>query len=144
MIWYVYELVNLLGTVEYVGQTIRPKIRFYDHTKREQRPDNWFGKFFGRQDISMHIIGSYATKAEALKAEYDLQIFWGLPLDGYTRTKKTQGSKNASAKLDEDQVRQIKSLLAQKISGREIARKFKIGETTIHKIKNGQAWTHVK
>ena len=77
--YYVYEMINLLGGVEHVGKTIRPEIRFYEHVKN--KPNKGKGKFYKRQDISMHIVATYATKAEALQAEYDLQIFWGLTTD---------------------------------------------------------------
>jgi len=140
--YYVYELVNLLGTVEHVGQTIRPKVRFAEHTRTKPGPKHWHGKFYGRQDISMHIVTIYATKAEALQAEFDLQIFWGLPPD---RKKASRaGSEHGNAKLEEDQVRQIKNLLAQKISGLEIAKRYSVKQSCIYHIKSGKNWAHVK
>jgi predicted GIY-YIG superfamily endonuclease len=142
--YYVYELVNLLGTVEYVGQTKNPKDRFYRHTKRKPGLRTGSGKFYKRQDISMHIVATYATEEEALKAEFDLQVFWGLPIDGSTRSHNVTGSKNGHAKLNEDQVRQIKSLLAQKISCGEIGRNFGISHIWISKIKSDKIWKHVK
>lgn len=140
--YYVYELVNLLGTVEYVGQTVRPKVRFNFHTRVKAKPGNWHGRFYGRQDISMHIVATYATKAEALQAEFDLQVFWGLPTDRSTRAVK--GSKNGNSKLTEEQVREIRTLLSQNLSCVKIARKFNVGKTTIGFIKQGKFWTHVK
>lgn len=136
--YYVYELVNLLGGVEHVGKTIRPKIRFYEHVKN--KPNKGKGKFYKRQDISMHIVATYATKAEALQAEYDLQIFWGLPTD---RSKRVKGSKHWAAKLDETKVKEIKFLLSQKISCAEIGRRFSIPKRSISNIKLGHAWSHL-
>ena len=90
----------------------------------------------------MHVVATFATKEEATKAEHELQIFWELETD--LSKKSIPGSKNGAAKLNEDKVRQIKSLLAQKIPTREIARKFNVGKTTIGFIKQGKFWTHVK
>lgn len=138
--YYVYELVNLMGGVEWVGCTENPKVRWKKHTGPPQKNGN--GKFFGRQDISMHIAATYAAKAEALQAEFDLQIFWGLPPD---RNKPARiGSEHGNAKLEEDQVRQIKNLLAQKISGLEIAKRYSVKQSCIYHIKSGKNWGHVK
>ena len=138
--YYVYELVNLMGGIEWAGCTIDPKVRWKKHTGPPQKNGN--GKFYGRQDISMHIVAIYATKAEALQVEFDLQIFWGLPPDR-KKTART-GSEHANAKLEEDQVRQIKNLLAQKISGLEIARRYSVKQSCIYAIKSGKNWAHVK
>ncbi len=81
----------------------------------------------------MQIIASYPTKAEATQVEHDLQVYWNLPTDR---------SKHGSAKLTEEQVREIKTLLAQKISGAEIARRYGVGRPCISRIKNGWSWTH--
>ena len=61
--YYVYELVNLLGTVEYVGQTKDPSYRLLQHKSKPN--NNGAGKFHKRQDISMHIVATYKTEKEA-------------------------------------------------------------------------------
>ena len=134
--YYVYELVNLMGGVEWAGCTIDPKRRFWQHTKTTR------GRFYKRQDLSMHVVAIFESKEEAIQAEHNLQVFWGLITD--LSKKSMSGSKNGHAKLTEDQVRQIKSLLAQKISCAEIGRRFEMPRMCIGKIKNGQAWKHVK
>ena len=45
--YYIYEIVNLLGTVEYVGETNNPKLRFINHKCKN-------GLFYKRQDILMN------------------------------------------------------------------------------------------
>jgi predicted GIY-YIG superfamily endonuclease len=134
--YYVYELVNLLGTVDWVGRTIDPKRRFWQHTKTPS------GRFYQRQDLSMHIIASFESKKEATQLEHELQVYWRLETD--LSKKSMSGSKNGHSKLNEDKVRQIKVLLAQKISCAEIGRRFGMPRMCIGKIKNGQAWAHVK
>ena len=61
--YYTYELINFLGTIEYVGQSYRPQYRFRQHTLTRA------GKFFGRQDLYLHIVAEYDTVKEALLAE---------------------------------------------------------------------------
>lgn len=139
--YYVYELVNLMGTVEYVGETKNVKERFRLHTKVNPEK-NRQGKFYKRQDINMHVVATYETKAQSRQAEYELQIFWNLPTDRSKRSNK--GSKNGRSKLTENQVKKIKSLLAQKISCAEIARRFKVHRTCIGFIKQGKLWSHIK
>lgn len=142
--YYVYELVNLLGTVEWVGRTTRPKKRFYEHTGAKF-DGNGQGKFHGRGDISMHIVASFETKVEALQVEYDLQIFWGLTPDR-DKTKhcnQPKGSLNWAAKLTEEKVVIIKQMLKQGISHTDIAKKFNVGRPCISLISRGKSWTHV-
>ena len=142
--YYVYELVNLMGGVEHVGRTTRPKKRFYEHTGA--KPDgNGQGRFYRRQDISMHVVATCTTKAEALDAEETLQIFWDLPTDREKtkQCKQPKGSKNSQSKLTEDKVREIKILLAQKIPHSTIAEKFGVGRPCITLINRGKSWSHV-
>jgi len=66
-IFYIYELINGMGTVEYVGCTIDPEYRFGQHTKA--KPSAGQGKFYGRQDLTMHIVEVHEDRKEALLAE---------------------------------------------------------------------------
>ena len=144
--YYVYELVNLMGGVEHVGRTTRPKKRFYEHTGA--KPDgNGQGRFYRRQDISMHVVATCTTKAEALDAEETLQIFWDLPTDREKtkQCKQPKGSKNSQSKLTEDKVREILSLDATgKFSYRELGLRFGVGKTTIGHIVNRRSWKHLE
>jgi len=54
------------------------------------------------------------------------------------------GSKNGQAKLNEEQVREIKLLLLKKIFHKEIAKKFNVEKNTIGNINVGKTWSHVK
>ena len=82
----VYELINSLGTVEYVGCTHQPKVRFIDHTKK--KPDNNHGKFYGRQDLTMHIVKQFSIRKEAHLYEGELKLSHGMEW-----TEKTTGVK---------------------------------------------------
>lgn len=54
------------------------------------------------------------------------------------------GSSNSQAVLTEESVREIKALLRQNLTGREIARRFGVHPQTISNIKTGRIWIHVK
>jgi predicted GIY-YIG superfamily endonuclease len=76
---YVYELINLYGTVEYVGETIKPERRFIDHTKyKYENGNNGFGKFYKRQDIFMNIVKSFDNRKDALDLEGKLKTTYGI------------------------------------------------------------------
>ena len=140
--YYVYELVNLLGTVEYVGETTNPSHRLVQHTTiKPNKKESGHGQFYLRSDITMHIVSSYPTKEEAKKIEEELQIFWNLKTDRSKQSRK--GSQHGMAKLTESQVREIKILFSQKIPSVEIAKMFATGTGTISKIKSGKLWSHV-
>jgi predicted GIY-YIG superfamily endonuclease len=78
---YVYELYNLLGTIEYVGHTINAKSRLYSHTKA--KPGNGCGKFYGRTDISMNIVKGFDNRKDAFQYQCQLQEQYGLETDKY-------------------------------------------------------------
>lgn len=55
-----------------------------------------------------------------------------------------RGSKVPSAKLNEDQVREIKRLIRMGIRYQDIAEQYGVGKTTIANIATGLRWSHVK
>ena len=73
--WYVYEIYNSLGTIEYIGETNNPHIRFYHHTKRER------GTFYGRTDIVMYVAAEFDNKKDAFDYQCQLQKESGLQPD---------------------------------------------------------------
>jgi predicted GIY-YIG superfamily endonuclease len=137
--YYVYELVNLMGGIEYVGKTTNPKYRFYQHVKRTLGRGQ--GLFHKRLDISMHIVSIHETNKEALQSEYDLQVHWGFTPDKLKFGRI--GLQNKTAKLREEEIIQIKKLLQLKIPRWKIAEKFNISKTTITHIKQNKVWKHV-
>ena len=78
MKYKVYELINTMGTIEYVGQTKRSlKDRFYEHIKNAPN-GNGNGKFHGRQDLTIVEVESFETRGEALAFESSLKQEHGL------------------------------------------------------------------
>ena len=54
-----------------------------------------------------------------------------------------RGSKNGGAKLSEYQVIEIRELLAQGLSQREIAARYRVNQFAIWRIASGEGWRHV-
>lgn len=142
--FYVYELVNLMGGIEYVGSTLYPKKRFYKHIKIKSNGRSGSGKFYGRQDLIMNIVCSYDNKIEARQEEIRLQKIWGFETEDEKVSKAVRGEKNSISKLTEDQVKEILLMIKKSITNKDIAKKFNVTASTIYKIKNKRAWTHVK
>ena len=86
--WYVYELINLMGTIEYVGETTRPIQRFANHIKHKQKKGNGIGLFYGRQDIIMNIVSKHDSKSAAFTYQCELQKKYGLKTDREKYSKK--------------------------------------------------------
>jgi predicted GIY-YIG superfamily endonuclease len=78
--WFLYELINHYGTVEWVGVTYRPQYRLKQHTKVRPNPLKkcGYGLFFGRTDLIMSIVQAYEVRKEALDAEILLKEEYGL------------------------------------------------------------------
>lgn len=79
MKYYVYELINLLGTIEYVGESKNPHQRFNSHTK--VRPGKAMGKFYGRQDLILNIVKEFTNRKDAYAYQCELQSQYGLVTD---------------------------------------------------------------
>jgi len=57
--------------------------------------------------------------------------------------RQVRGSKHGSAKLNEDQVKEIKNHVHNGISGPKIAKNYNVSCQVIYDIKNKKAWRHV-
>jgi len=55
-----------------------------------------------------------------------------------------KGENQSNSKITDEQVRQIRVLLRERISQERIGELFGIAQTTVSKIKLGKAWAHVK
>ena len=93
--YYVYELYNSLGTIEYVGETSRPLERFQNHIRHKPNPNNGIGKFYGRMDITMNIVKEFDNKTEAYRFQCQLQKEYGFITD----SEKLKGTESDATKL---------------------------------------------
>ena len=77
--YYVYEIVNLMGTVEYVGQSCDLKARMANHKAPK-------GKFKGRNDIFMNIVAEFDNVSDAFDYECLLQTQYGFKTDRHSHS----------------------------------------------------------
>ena len=77
--WYVYEIVNLMGTIEYVGETMYPKHRWRNHKRKLRSPG--CGRFGNRSDIFMNIVKEFDNKLDAFEYQCELQKEYALKTD---------------------------------------------------------------
>jgi predicted GIY-YIG superfamily endonuclease len=80
--YYVYEIVNLMGTIEYVGETATPKRRWHDHHKPS-------GRFGNRSDVFMSIVCEFDNRKEAFNYQCELQEQYGFETD-FNKLKRKQ------------------------------------------------------
>jgi predicted GIY-YIG superfamily endonuclease len=95
---YVYEIINTYGTVEYVGESVNPEKRFWQHTKSKRR-HGAYGKFYGRHDLLLNIVANFETTKEAWHFQKQLQLEYGLKTDD-AHTKDTAKSTHQKLGLD--------------------------------------------
>lgn len=75
-------------------------------------------------------------------------LFIGTSQDNHddmkAKGRHTFGEKSATAKLSEGQVKQIKTLLKEKIPQMLISKIFGVSQIQISRINTGQRWAHIK
>jgi predicted GIY-YIG superfamily endonuclease len=113
-IWYVYELYNELGSVEYVGESRNLKARMEQHKCKN-------GKFYGRTDIHINIVKEFNSKTDAFKFQCQLQKEYNMETDGEKYSKSqignNKGIKNAGKiRTDEMKNHQSKIKLGKKMT----------------------------
>jgi predicted GIY-YIG superfamily endonuclease len=169
MKYYVYELINLLGTVEYVGETRNPKRRESQHTKDKPGHGNGSGKFYGRQDLIMNIVAEFPRRREALDLQDKLQKSYGFETDREKGGKAgKKGGKWAVESGHMKEIQKIGCVLGGKIAGMKkrkltqsdaeeirrlyiprdkqfgqsaLARRYGVTQSIIYYIVNGKTYT---
>ena len=72
--FYVYELVNSLGTIEYVGETTNIESRLKNHLSKS-------GKFYARTDITINVVSEFDNRKDAFNYQCELQKQYGFETD---------------------------------------------------------------
>jgi predicted GIY-YIG superfamily endonuclease len=130
---YLYELINNCGTIEYVGTTSRPKGRMWQHTKDPNKRGSSRGLFYGRNDLTMHIVDQFETRKQALFAETELKTTYGFkPTEWNNTVGKYRKWNIEKRKLTLNEVEEIKQLyLTGKYSHRKLGEMYNISHTAI-------------
>ena len=132
---YVYEIVNTLGTVEYVGETVNIENRFKQHTKKKT------GKFFGRNDLSINAVAEFLTKKEAYSYQIELQKSYGLKTD---KDHCAEIARKNRETLDWSSIARLGSLAIDKSIGGEFACKLERTCECGRTIKGPGYFNHIK
>jgi predicted GIY-YIG superfamily endonuclease len=98
---YVYEIINFMGSVEYVGQTKNLKLRFWQHKSKK-------GRFKNRQDIIINPIMVFDNFYDAYKKECEMQIFWDIETIDLNHRKKC-GVKSGEISKKQNRLNKIKT-----------------------------------
>lgn len=86
-----------------------------------------------RQDIIAEKYNLSPSVITQLKKKYNIQV----------ETNIRRGQNNNFSKLTEQQVREIKKMLQDRVRHREIAELYNVTVRTIKAIKSGQNWSHI-
>jgi Trp operon repressor len=74
-------------------------------------------------------------------------LCWGTPAENYAdrdaHGTTARGERQGLAKLTENDVLRIRALLAEGLSQREIAEKFRVSDVTVSDIGHRRTWTHL-
>jgi predicted GIY-YIG superfamily endonuclease len=105
--YYVYQLINHYGTIEYVGETTIPKIRMNKHTKT--KPGFGNGKFYGRQDLVMNIVAVFDNRKDARELEGKLKLDYGME-----HTERTCGKITGKKHLESGILAKMQRMAAEK------------------------------
>jgi predicted GIY-YIG superfamily endonuclease len=144
--WCVYELVNLMGTVEWVGETTRYKRRMYEHTKIKPKDTQRNGYFYGRQDIMMNIVHEFDNRKDALELESELKTFYGLPLS--EKEGRLKGAlKGGKSAVESGQLKSVCSMggkIGGKIAGKLQSQKEYICPNCNRKGRGKRFVSHIK
>lgn len=113
----------------------------------------------GRKTLSAHVVSYSIHKGEIPKGMRVLHtcdhkycvnpdhLFLGTTKDNkddeINKGRHAFGERQGNSKLSEDEVVQIKRLLASSFSGAEIGRMFNVTPEAIYLIKKGTNWRHV-
>lgn len=122
-----------MGTVEYVGKTINPKNRFYQHTKAKPNQNLSRGRFYKRQDIFLNVVNSFYNRTEAWKAEGELKklhnILW-TEFEVCSKNGTEQGPKNVKSGLLKSNSEKLRGKKREESS---ISRGEKVGTSKLTK-----------
>ena len=137
--YYVYELRNSENQVEYVGYTSKitgHRNRFYQHTRvRPGHSGN--GLFYGRTDITMHVVHETQSKKEALLLEGRLKLSHGL--EWTERNPMPISLRNR--KLTNVHVREIRSKYApRKYTIQKLADEYNVSYSAIYQILTNKSY----
>lgn len=118
------------------------KVQLWANSRRE---DHWVHRLVLAAFVGAPGPGEVARHVDGDPSNNRLDnLAWGTPSenngDMVRHGRSTRGARNSHAHLSEDDVRAIRAGLAAGERGRELARRYGVGESTISQIKHGNLW----
>ena len=137
--YYLYELINLYGTVEDVGYSSQPKNRMYQHTKVKPGPHrSGSGRHYGRTDLTMIIVSEWSDRKDAARAETELKCYHGLMP---TEVMRGLDVARSQRKLTMDQAREIRAkYIPRKYTQEKLAKEYGVSQPVIQLILNNKTY----
>ena len=141
---YVYELRDTNGNVIDVGITKDPDRRMFEHISRKPTKYASIGKYYGRKDLTMHLVTDLIPVSKAMSIEDNLKKEYGIE-----RTEKiaqVKGGKTAGKLkrvLSDNDVREIRRLCSNGMYQRACAKKYNVSQRTINKIVNKISYAEI-
>jgi hypothetical protein len=137
--YYVYQHKDLeTGELVYVGHGTNGRAWDCSGKSRDKPHKEWMLNQYLISPFFVDILFITSDKAECLKYEKEL-IYKYKP----RFNNLLNGSRNPSAKLNEEQVLEIINLLHQGLSAKEVASQFNLERTQVSNIKLGKRWSHI-
>lgn len=120
---YIYELRNQEGQLEYIGQSKDPKQRYYAHVYRKPNATLSHGRFRGRTDLELTIIGATQDRVSAHEIEAMFKKANNMPV-----------GELANRRFTEEQVNEIRLKHTNGATIKGLAIEYGVMRDTINKI----------
>ena len=137
----IYKITNIVNGHAYIGQSINIEERWKNHRchpkEHSQYPLYRAFEKYGMENFKFEII-ELCSQEELNEREIFYIQKYGTYGHGYNQTRGGQGSTRA-VKLSDEDIATIYDLLRNsKLTQKEIAARYKVGEDTISEINNGK------
>ena len=143
----IYKITNIVNQKSYIGQSIHIESRWTDEKyvltePTDPRYKSSLSKAFrkyGIENFKFEILEECSKEELSSKEIYYIDLYNSY-YNGYNETTGGQGSSNYCMKISADDLKKIYDLLLNsKISQKEIAKQFNVGEDVISTINHGKS-----
>ena len=143
----IYKITNTVNQKSYIGQSIHIENRWTDEKyvstdPTDPRYNSSLSKAFrkyGIENFKFEILEECSKEELSNREIYYINLY-NTYYSGYNETTGGQGSSNYCMKISTDDLKEIYNLLLNsKISQKEIAKRFNVGEDVISTINHGKS-----
>ena len=143
---YIYQIINMINGKSYIGKTEysienrwKEHSRAYKYEQNQSRALYRAMNKYGIENFNFEILEE-CEKSKLSEREIYYISLYNTYSEGYNETSGGAGTPNISIKLSIDDIMKIYDLLLNsKISQKEIAKQFNVGEDVISTINHGKS-----